>query len=114
MNPLQRKLAQFLTQKAHKGIQELSPHSSCVKLLKKSAAENILSEDIHKICAVATFGEITKIFSLAAQLKLTSEEKREAIKGTIKKIAENVVGRVECKTGKLKTPKSCRHLLLHL
>ena len=114
MNPLRQKMALFLTDAARKGLKSLDPKSQCAKILRKSDFENILREDVNRICEATSFIEITKTISLTAQLQRASEEKRKAIKDELKKIAEDVVKRIEKKSGKLKMPKPCRHLLLNL
>ena len=114
MNPLRRQMALLLTNAASKGIKALDPGSECAKALKKTNIEDILREDIDRICGAVGFTEITKILSLATRLKASSVEKREATKRELKKIAEGVVARVEKESGKLKIPAPCRHLLLNL
>jgi len=56
--------------------------------------------------------EISKFFLLTTRLKTTAGQKREAIKGDIKKIAETLIARVETESGPLKLPQSCRRILL--
>jgi len=107
-------MALFLTDLARKGIKALDSDSPCAKKLEKNDIENILKDDITRICEAASFTEITGILSLASRLQIASEEKKETIKKELKKIAEEIVVRVEGKSGKLKTPESCRHLLLNL
>ena len=114
MNPLKGKLAQFLTEKAKKGLGAIGSSTPCAKALKKVDIDSVLREDIGQICNVVSFGEMTKIFSLAAQYRVASPEQKKVIKQDIKKIAEEIIGRVESKTGRLKIPKACRHLLFNL
>ena len=114
MNPFRKKMALLLTDAASKGIKSLSPESACGRALKKIDVKNTLKEDIERICEAVSLAEATRILSLAALLKMENAEKKEQIKGEIKRIAEAVVARVEQNSGKLRMPESCRHLLLNL
>ena len=111
---LKKKMVSFLTETALKGIRALDTDSPCAEALKKFDVEDILREDIDRICEAMSFGEMTKILSLAVKLKTPSQEGREIIKSDIKKIAEEIIARVESRSGKLKIPEPCRHLLLDL
>ena len=113
MNPLRYKMAMLLTDMAYKGISRLDPKSTCAKALKKIDVGTVLREDINRICNSATIGEIAKIIAFAGQLRVTSEDNKQA-KSDLKELAEEIVARVERETGKLKIPQSCRHLLLKL
>jgi len=113
MNPVRRKLSSFLIETAHKGIDVLEPQSVCAKELSKVRdVDAVIAETVEKICNAATSAEILKILFLAARLRGTSGQKREAVKGDIKKIAEVLVTRVETESGPLKLPQSCRLILL--
>ena len=113
MEPIRKKLSSLLIKAANKEVEDLDPQSQCAKELAEiENVDTIVVEEIEKICKVATMGEITRIFLLAARLKTTSGQKREAIKNDIKKIAEVLVARVESESGPLKLPQSCRLVLL--
>ena len=114
MDSLRQKMASFLIDAARKGIKALEPESECAKALEKIDIENALKEDINRICEAASFIEIAKITSLILRLETASEKNKEAIKDEIKRIAEDLVARVERDSGELKTPQPCRHLLLNL
>ena len=115
MNPVRRKLSSFLAEAAHKGIKALEPQSPCAKELNGiEDVDAIIAEEIEKICNAASLAEITKILFLTRRMKKTSGQKREAIKSQLKKIAEQVVTRVESESGPLRLPETCRHLLLSL
>ena len=111
---LRQKMASFLTDAALRGMKALDANSSCAKALKKIDVENVLNEDINRICEAMSLAEIAKILSLAVKLKTSSQETSGAIKSDIKKIAEEVVTRLERKSGRLKIPEPCRHILLNL
>ena len=113
MNPVRHKLSSFLIETAHKDINALDPQSVCAKELSKiKDVDAVVAETVEKICQAATSAEITKFLFLVARLKTTSGQKREAIKGDIKKRAEALVARVEANSGPLKLPQSCRLILL--
>ena len=112
MEPIRKKLNSLLINVANREIKDLGPQSQCAKELAEiENVETIVAEEIEKICNAATLGEITRIFLLAARLKTTPGQKREAIKNDIKKIAKKLVSRVEAKSGPLTLPQSCRHIL---
>ena len=113
MNPLRRKLSSFLIETAHEDINDLDPQSVCAKELSNiKDVDAVIAETVEKICQAATSAEITKFLFLTARLKTTSGQKREAIKGDIKKIAEALIARIEAESGPLKLPQSCRLILL--
>ncbi|GAG32293.1 unnamed protein product [marine sediment metagenome] len=113
MEPIRKKLSSLLIKAANKKLKALDPQSQCAKKLAEiENVDTIVVEEIEKICKVATLGEITRFFLLVARLKTTSEQKREAIKGDIKKIAKKLVSRVESESGTLRLPQSCFHILL--
>jgi len=112
MEPIRKKLNSLLINVANRKIKDLDPQSQCAKELAEiENVETIVVEEIEKICNAVTLGEITRFFLLAARLKTTSGQKREAIKDNIKKIAKKLVSRVEAESGPLKLPQSCRHIL---
>jgi len=115
MNPIRRKMASFLTEAAHKEIEALSPDSPYAKELHEIGdVDNVIAEEIEKICNIATLGEITKAFLLVRRLKTASLQEKEAIESELRKIAEELVRRVETESGGLRIPNACRHLLLYL
>lgn len=114
MDLVRRKVASFLIEEARKGIKNLDPGSACAKALKKMDVEKALNEDIERVCKSASISELTKVFSLATKLKLLSQEEKARVKGELKDTAGSIVRRVEKESGKLKTPKPCRHLLLKM
>ncbi|MEE8424116.1 MAG: hypothetical protein V3S49_06200 [Thermodesulfobacteriota bacterium] len=107
-------MASFLIDTAKGGIDALDPGSSCAKELKEIDIDNILKEDISRICETISFIEITKILSLSTRLQAVSQAEEDEIKRKIKKMSQVVVARVEAKSGKLMIPESCRHMLLNL
>jgi len=112
MEPIRKKLSSLLIKAANKEVEDLDPQSQCAKELAEiENVDTIVVEEIEKICKVATIGEITRFFLLAARLKTTSRQKREAIKNDIKKIAKKLVSRVEAESGNLRLPQSCFHIL---
>ena len=113
MNAVRHKLSSVLIETAHKDINALDPQSVCAKELSKiKDVDAVIAETVEKICQAATSAEISKILFLAARLRGTSGQKREAIKGNIKKLAEVLAARVEAESGPLKLPQSCRLILL--
>ena len=93
----------------------LEPQSQCAKELAEiENVDTIIVEEIEKICNTATLAEITKVLYLMTRTKRTSGPKKETIKSNLKKIAKELVGRVEAESGRLRLPELCRHLLWEL
>jgi hypothetical protein len=108
-------MASFLTEAARKEIEALSPDSPHAKeLYEIDDFDTVIAEEIQKICNIATLGEITKAFLLVRRLKMVSLQEKEAIESELRKIAEELVRRVETESGRLRIPNACRHLLLYL
>ena len=115
MDPLRQKLYLLLVETAHEGIKTIDPQSECAKQLSAIAdVDTVIAEEIRRLCMAATLLEVTKIFLLAAQLKKTHGQKADAVKSSLKKIAEVLIARVERQSGPLKLPQSCRGLLLSI
>ena len=114
MNLIKRKVSSFLTEVARKEIEALDPESPCAKELSKIEADDIIAEDIKKMCNVATLAETTRALLLVTRLKKASGQEKEAIKSNLNTIAERLVTRVEAESGRLRLPKACHHLLLEL
>jgi len=113
MNPVRRKLSAFLIETAYKDINALDPQSVCAKELSKiKDVDAVIAETVEKICQAATLAEISKFLFLTTRLKRASGQKREVIKGDIKKIADALIARIEAESGPLKLPQSCRLVLL--
>lgn len=114
MDPIKRKVSSFLTEVARKEIEALDPESPCAKELSKIEADDIIAEDIEKMCNAATLAETTRALLLVTRLKKASGQEKEAIKSDLNTIAERLMTRVETKSGRLRLPKACHHLLLEL
>ncbi len=115
MNPIRRKMSSFLTKVARKGLETLDTQSfPCTKGLSKVEVDDIVANEIEKICNAATLAEITKTLLLVIQLKKTSGQKKEAIKSDLNRIVEELLTRVETESGPLGLPKACHHLFLGL
>ncbi len=114
MNLLKKKIASFLTEEARKGMQDLDPDSPCRKALRKIDVDNVLREDINRICEAVSLAELTKILSLGRRLKTGSEDEKEETKRVLRQIVEAVVAKVERESGSLNIPEPCRQLLLNL
>lgn len=114
MNPIKRKVSSFLTEVARKEMEALDPESPCAKELSKIEVDDIIAEDIEKMCNAATLTETTRVLLLVTRLKKASGQKKEAIKSDLNTIAERLMTRVETKSGRLRLPKACHNLLLEL
>lgn len=111
MNPIRRKMISLLTEAACKEIEAVDPQSSYARELREIEVDDVI-EEIEKICNAATLAETTRVLLLVTRLKKASGQEKEAIKSDLSTIAERLVTRVETESGRLKLPKTCRHLLL--
>lgn len=115
MNPIERKLSSLLTKAASNRIKALGSQSPCAKELSKiHDVDRVITEEIEKISNAAKLAEITRILLLAARLKKRPGQKKESAKSELKRIAEQLVTRVETESGPLRLPATCRHLLSNL
>ena len=114
MNLLQQKLYDFLFATAKKSIATLPAGSPYIKAITKIDVDSILKDDLTRICKEVSWGEIGKILSIGAFMNMAEGEKRSAMKSDIKKVAQDIVARVERKSGKLRTPDKFRKLLLNI
>jgi len=115
MDPIRKRMSSLLTKAASNEIKALDPQSPCAKELSKiHDIDRVITEEIEKICNAASLAETTKILLLSVRLRKTSGQKKEAIKSNLKRIAEQLVTRVEAESGPLSLPTTCRHLLLNL
>ncbi|MEI6437178.1 MAG: hypothetical protein WCO69_00335 [Candidatus Omnitrophota bacterium] len=109
---MKHQLEGFLTVAARSGLKQIDKKSPLAKELKGLDVEALLTNDIHLICEAVTFPEMMKIMALVAKVKVDPDHAVKS-KEDIKGMARAVVARIE-KTGKLKTPPSCRELLFNL
>jgi len=115
MNPLRKKLASVMIDTAYEEICKLGKNSPYLKALEDVDIDEVLNEDVNRICEGISLGEIMKILPLIAKMKIAcQEDEHNALKCEIREIALRVVERVESNGGRLKLPASCRDLLLEL
>lgn len=110
---LRNKMADILTDAAHKGLAHIDPNSALGVELGKIDVEAVLKDDIEKICSHVSFFELTRILALAAQLK-ADEKKQGQMKAELKGIVQPLLERVESNSGKLKIPESLRTMIFNL
>lgn len=113
MNYLRQKLVLFLTWEARQALERLDKNSAAALQLECLDIDAIIKNDIPLICETASLREITTILALAARFKSNSKDK-EGVKDRIKKIASDIIGRIEEKPSGLKIPPSCLNLLFNL
>jgi hypothetical protein len=114
MNILKYKMAEVLTDAAKKGLKLLDKGSPCAKALKRIDFDKALKEDIGRICDKTSFIEASRLLSLYSRLHMTKGDEDETLKNDLKRVAEDLVERVEKESGRLNIPKQCRQLLLNL
>jgi hypothetical protein len=114
MNPIKKKLADFLSEMSKKGMEEMDPDSSCAKSLEDLDKQSLLKEDIQRISDEVSILEAVKILKLSAQLRWSDKADSDRYREDIKSMASKVLKRVEKKGGKLNLPEQCRELLISL
>ena len=112
MNPIKKKLADFLFEMSRKAVDAMDPKSPYARSLKNLDGDELLKKDIQRICDEVRILEAAKILSLSTKLMLSNTGDSDRYKKEIKSIASEIVKRVENKTGDL-TPES-RYLLMNL
>jgi hypothetical protein len=115
MNPLKTKLASIIIDLAHEEIRKLDRGSPYLKALKGINIDEVLTEDVSRLCEDISTVEIMRLMPLIARMKIARPgTELKVLKGEIREITLKVVKRVEHKGGRLKLPASCRDLLLEL
>ena len=112
MNPIKKKLADFLYEMSKKRMEAINQKSPCAKTLKKMDRDALLKKDIQRICDKVSVLEAVKIFRLYNKLMLSNTGEFDRYNKEIKSIASEVVKRVEKESGNL-TPE-CLNLLMNL
>jgi len=112
MNPIKKKLADFLYEMSKKRMEAIDQRSPCARTLKKMYRDGLLKKDIQRICDKVSVLEAVKIFSLYNKLMLSNTGDSDRYNKEIKSIASEVVKRVEKESGNL-TPE-CLNLLMNL
>jgi len=105
----------LVSKAAHDASARLDPDSACAKELSTiENAEQVVDEEIAKICQAATYAEITKILLLGKSLNKSSGREKEAIRNDLKKVADALLARVQAQSGPLRLPRGCLDLLFDL
>ena len=112
MNPIKKKLADFLNEMSKKAVDSMDPESTTARSLKNPDKDALLKKDIQRICEGVSILEAVKIMRLSTKLMVSNTEYADKYRKEIKSIAFEVVKRVEKKTGNL-MPES-RDLLMNL
>ena len=114
MNPIKRKLAEFLTDMSIEAMETLDPESPYAEALLKVHRDGLLEENIRRICDEVTTWEAGKILSKSAKLMLVGPEGGQREQEEIRAMARGIIGRVEKKGGGLNLPPECMDLILEL
>ena len=115
MNLIRQKMFSLLTETVHNELKTLGPESPLVKELGKiEDIEQIIDEEIEKICNVATMSEITKTVFLVRRLKKDSETEKGLVISELNRIAEGLAKRVETESGPLRLAEVCRNVFSEL
>ena len=114
VNPIRKKLADFLISIGKNGIKTMDPDSLCARSFNNSDREVLLKEDINRICEEVSIIEAGKLLNLSTKLITSNQEQSQKNKQQIKEISSAIIGRVEKKIGKLNLPLECRELLMNL
>ena len=109
-------MASVLLETVHKGLANLDLDSPLAKEVAKIDIERVLADDVRRVCEAVSFIEIIKIISIVTKINSPSckDDEACALKREMKEIAVKLVERIECGSGPLGLPISCRELLLDL
>lgn len=113
MNLLRSQIAALITKSAQAGLKKLDKNSALACKLKGMDIDTLLKDSVNKLCDEMYSVEMVKFMSLVAQLKSGFGD-QERIKEDTKKIAKDIVKRIEQKTGNLNIPSDIRDLILNL
>ena len=117
MNPIKRKLANFLTGEVKKGLDTMEEESPCARSLKGLDRDALLEKDVNRLCDELSTLEAGRILSLGAGFMLSGAgdaDKYKKNEKEIKSLVLEVLKRVEKKHGSLNLPPECQDLLINL
>lgn len=117
MNPIKKKLANFLTDAIKKDMDTMEAESPCARSLKGLDRDALLKKDIQRICDDLSTLEAGRILSLSAKFMLSDAgdvEKYKKNEKEIKSLVFEVLKRVEKKDGGLNLPPECQDSLINL
>ena len=114
MNPVKKKLADFLTELAKKELDAMDADNPCARALKGLDTDALLEKSIQRITYELSTLEAGRILSSSVKLRLSGTEDVDKHKKEIKLIASKVAKRVESKYGGLDLPPECQDLLMNL
>jgi len=117
MNPIKRKLANFLTGEVKKGLDTMEEESPCARSLKGLDRDVLLEKDVNRLCDELSTLEAGRILSLGAGFMLSAAgdaDKYKKNEKEIKSLVLEVLKRVERKDGSLNLPPECQDLLINL
>ena len=110
---LRAQVVSLITKSAQAGLEKLDKNSALAHQLKDVDVKALLEDCVRKICNEMSYFEMGRIAALAAEIKCGFPDKKRT-KEEIKKIAKEVVGRVEKRSGDLEIPFELRDLLFSL
>ena len=94
-----------------KEIENLDRQSPLAKRLSAIGdVDKTISEEIERICGVATWAEITKALFMVKRLNKASAEERKVITSELDGIAGNLIRRAQIQSGPLKLSEVYQHL----
>jgi len=111
---IKQRLSSYMIGAARDGITHLDPTSICARDLTRLDVDEILTQEVGRICEAATIREVTRAGILLMRLRNASEQEKITVRKDLKKMMEDLVARVEERSGQLKIPQSCRRLLMEL
>ena len=117
MNPIKRKLANFLTGVVKKGMDTMEAESPCARSLKRLDRDALLEKDVNRLCDELSTLEAGRALRLGAGSMLSGAgdaEKDKKNEKEIKSLVSEVVKRVEKKGGSLNLPPECQDLVINL
>jgi len=102
MNPIKKKLANFLTDAIKKDMDTMEAESPCARSLKGLDRDALLEKDIQRICD-----------DLSTKFIVSEAGDVEKYRKEIKSLVFEVVKRVEKKDGGLNLPPECQDSLIN-
>lgn len=114
MNPIKKKLADFLTDVIGQDMDAMDAESPCARSLKRLDRDALLEKDIQLICNELSTLETGKILRLAVKRTSSDTEDAGRYREEMKSMASEVVKRVENEHGSLNLPPECRDFLINL
>jgi hypothetical protein len=112
VNPIKKKLSGIMAAAAIRQIDVLKEDPVCAEECARDNIEEAIQEDVDRLVEDISFGEGARIVTLSMQLDSATGDKAVEIGKELSHIAEQIISRVEDRSGPLNFSISCRKMYM--